>query len=63
MSTCDRGSHHSLYGVSGLPLYLQKTYDSIEFPVLLDRLFQAGVNGKMWRFIKNWYQNGVCAVK
>ena len=37
---------------------LQKAFDSVEFSVLLSHLFDTGVNGKMWRLIKNWYQNG-----
>ena len=42
---------------------LQKAFDSVEFPVLLDRLFSIGVNGKTWRIIKNWYEGGSCCVK
>ena len=37
---------------------LQKAFDSIEFPVLLDKLFSVGINGKRWRFIRNWYEGG-----
>ena len=36
-------------------LDLQKAFDSVEFPVLLNRLFQFGINGKIWRLIKDWY--------
>ena len=42
---------------------LQKAYDSVELPVLLDCLYNIGVNGKMWRLIKNWYHGGECSVK
>ena len=42
---------------------LQKAFDSVEFPVLLDRLFSIGVNRKTWRIIKNWYKGGSCCVK
>ena len=42
---------------------LQKAFDSVEFPVLLDRLFSIGVNGKTWRIIKDWYEGGSCRVK
>ena len=28
-------------------LYLQRAFDSVEYPVLLEKLFDAGVNGKM----------------
>ena len=42
---------------------LQKAFDSVEFPVLLDRLYSIGVSGKTWRIIKNWYDSGSCCVK
>ena len=42
---------------------IQKAFDSIEFNVLFDRLFSTGVNGKTWRLIKSWYQNGFCFVQ
>ena len=42
---------------------LQKAFDSIEYPVLLDRLYVAGINGKCWRLIKNWYEGACCRVK
>ena len=28
---------------------LQKAYDSMEYPVLLQRLFDIGISGKLWR--------------
>ena len=34
---------------------LEKAYDSVELPVLLQRIFDLGINGKCWRLIKNWY--------
>ena len=40
----------------------QKAFDSVEFPVLLNRLFQIGINGKTWRLIKDWYADGTCCV-
>ena len=42
---------------------LQKAFDSVEYPVLLDRLFSIGINGKTWRLIRNWYSNGTCFVQ
>ena len=42
---------------------LQKAFDSVEFPVLLDRLFSVGVNGKTWRIIKHWHEGSSCCVK
>ena len=34
---------------------LQKAFDSVQYPILLKRLYEAGVNGKAWRLIRNWY--------
>ncbi len=42
---------------------LQKAFDSVEYPVLLDKLYEVGVNGKMWRLLKSWYDGGSCCVK
>ena len=39
---------------------LQKAFDSVEYPVLLEKLFDAG---KMWRLLKNWYESCSCHVK
>ena len=42
---------------------LEKALDLVEYPVLLDRLFAAGINGKCWRLLKNWYEGAQCSVK
>ena len=42
---------------------LQKAFNSVEYPVLLQKLFDAGVNGKMWRLLKSWYEGESCQVK
>ena len=42
---------------------LQKAFDSVEYPVLLEKLYDVGVNGKMWRLLKSWYEEGSCQVK
>ena len=34
---------------------LQRAFDSVEYLVLLEKLFDPGVNGKMWRLLKSWY--------
>jgi len=36
---------------------LQKAFDSVEFPVLLKRLFDVGVNSKTWCILHSWYAN------
>ena len=35
---------------------LAKAYDSVEYSILLKRLFEVGVNGKVWRLVRDWYQ-------
>ena len=42
---------------------LQKAFDLVEYPVLLRRLFEVGVNGKAWRLLKNWYEGAKCQVR
>ena len=42
---------------------LQKAFHSVEYPVLLKKPFDAGVHGKLWRLLKNWYEGGSCRVK
>ena len=42
---------------------LEKACDSVEYPVLLERLFEVSINGKLWRVMKNWYSGGSCFVK
>ena len=41
-----------LYGLYDL----SKAFDLVEYSVLLRRLFNIGIHGKMWRIIKNWGQ-------
>ena len=42
---------------------LQKAFDSVQYPVLLNRLYEAGVDGKAWRLIKSWYNHPKCRVR
>ena len=43
-------------GSALLCLYdLEKAFDTIETLVLLQSLYEAGVNGKTWRIVKEWY--------
>ena len=42
---------------------LQKAFDSVEFPVLLRRLFDVGVNSKTWRILNSWYINCQTSVR
>ena len=40
-----------------------RVYMCLYDPILLEKLFDAGVNGKMWRLLKSWYEGGSCQVK
>ena len=42
---------------------LQKAFDSVEYSVLSERLIEVGINGKLWRLLKNWYEEVSCYVK
>ena len=42
---------------------LQKAFDSVEFPVLLKRLFDVVVNSKTWRILSSWYINCQTSVR
>ena len=42
---------------------IEKAFDSVKFPILLDHLFKMGINGKSWHFIKAWYQSPTSCVK
>ena len=50
----------AMYVKGGSPVYmclydLQKALDSVEYLVLLEKLYNVGVNSKMWRPLKSWY--------
>ena len=36
---------------------LQCAFDTVEYCILLEELFNAGVKGKFWRILKHWYTN------
>ena len=42
---------------------LQKAFDSVEYPALLERLFEMGVTGKTWRLLRSWYKGAFCKVE
>ena len=42
---------------------LEKAFDSVEFPVVLRRLFNVGVNSKTWRILRSWYTDGQSSVR
>ena len=42
---------------------LQKAFDSVQYPVLLKRLYEAGINGRAWRLIRDWYSKPKSSVR
>ena len=42
---------------------LDKAFDSIEYPVLLEHLFKLGIKGICWRLLRNWYTDTMSAVR
>ena len=42
---------------------LQKVFDSIQYPVLLKRLYKAGIDGRAWRLLRSWYSSPKGRVK
>ena len=42
---------------------LQKAFDSVQYPVLLTRLYEAGIDGKAWRILRSWYLSPQCRVR
>ena len=42
---------------------LQKTFDSVEYGVLLCRLYDEGINAKLWRLLRAWYLAPKCQVQ
>ncbi len=42
---------------------IEKAFDSVEFPILLQNLYDIGINGKCWRLIKNWYEHSISRVR
>ena len=34
---------------------LQRAFDSVQYPIIFKHLYEAGINGKVWRLIRNWY--------
>ena len=42
---------------------IEKAFDSIELPILLQRLYDFGINGKLWRLLKSWYTCSTSCVR
>ena len=35
---------------------VQKVFNSVDYPVLLEWLFDVGVSSKIWRLLRSWYK-------
>jgi len=47
-----------------LGLYdMEKAFNSIEKPILLERIYSVGVNGKLWRLLNHWYSTATARVR
>ena len=42
---------------------MEKAFDSVETPILLERIYSVGVNGKLWRLLKSWYSTATARVR
>ena len=42
---------------------LQCAFETVEYCILLEELFNAGLKGKLWRIIKHWYTNPTSCVR
>ena len=42
---------------------LQRAFDSVQYPILFKRLYDAGINGKIWRLIRNWHADPMCMIR
>ena len=42
---------------------IEKAFDSVEIPTLLQHLYNIGINGKFGRLLKNWYTNSTSSVR
>ena len=42
---------------------LQKAFDTVQYSILLKRLYEAGVHGRAWRLLKSWYNSPKSLVK
>ena len=42
---------------------LQKAFDTVQYPLLLKRVFDCGINGKAWRLLNSWYTKPKCKIQ
>ena len=41
---------------------LQKAFDSVQYPIMLKRVYKCGIMGKTWRLLRSWYTAPKCMV-
>ena len=58
-------SSHILYGSTAFQCFydLEKAFDSVEYCILLDHLYEAGIDGKTCRLVKSFYKMSTCRVR
>ena len=42
---------------------MEKPFDSVESPIVLEEIYSVGVNGKFWRLLKSWYSTATARVR
>ena len=42
---------------------LQKAFDTVQYPLLLRRMFDCGINGKARRLLNSWYTKPKCKIQ
>ena len=42
---------------------MEKAFGTVEYSILLKHVFNAGINGKTWHILCNWYTETTCCVK
>ena len=58
------GGHLQIHSGGGLGFCdIASAFDTVEYPILLDHLENAGISGKAWRLIKDWYTNVQSSVR
>ena len=46
------------------PFYdIEKTFDTVEIPILLEQIHSTGIKGKLWRLLKHWYSTATAKIK
>ena len=41
---------------------MEKAFDTVDTPIVLERIYSVGVNGKLWGLLKSWYSSATAKV-